>query len=326
MPDASTRPTTDVRIAIAPEPVPAYAVEAVEEAGATIAPLADAEALVWTSPAGPDELAATLEQAPNARWVHLRWAGVEDFARLGLFDPARTARTARTASTGLTWTCGKGVFAEPVAEHALALALAGLRQLPERVRATSWQPQGGQSLYDGRVTILGAGGIAEKLIELLRPMRTHVTVVRRQDAPMPGADRTFTVDRITDAVHEAQVVFVALALTPGTDGIVDARVLEAMHPEAWLVNVGRGRHVVTDGLVEALSNNTIAGAALDVTEPEPLPDGHPLWTLPNTLITPHTANTFEMAVGAMKQRIVENVRRFAAGEPLVGTVDPRLGY
>lgn len=313
MPDA-----TDVRIAIAPEPVPAYAVEAVGAAGAKIVPLGpETEALVWTSPAGPEQLAATLEQVPNARWVHLRWAGVEDFARLGLFDPART---------DLTWTCGKGVFAEPVAEHALALALAGLRQLPDRVRATTWQPQGGQSLYDGKVTILGAGGIAEKLIELLRPMRTHVTVVRRQDTPLEGAGRTLTVDRLTDAVQEAQVVFVALALTPDTDGIVDARILDAMNDEAWLVNVGRGRHVVTGDLVEALTGGTIAGAALDVTEPEPLPDSHPLWTLPNALITPHTANTFEMAVGAMKQRIVENVRRFAAGEPLVGTVDPRLGY
>ena len=315
MPDDSA--ARDVRIAIAPEPAPAYAIEAVEEAGATIVPLVEAEALVWTSPAGPDELATTLERAPSARWVHLRWAGVEDFARLGLFDPART---------DLTWTCGKGVFAEPVAEHALALALAGLRQLPDCVGATTWQPQGGQSLYDGRVTILGAGGIAEKLIELLRPMRAHVTVVRRQDAPMPHADRTLTIDKLTEAVEQAQVVFVALALTPDTDGVVDHHVLHAMSDHAWLVNVGRGRHVVTADLVNALRNNTIAGAALDVTEPEPLPDGHPLWTLPNALITPHTANTFEMAVGAMKQRIVENVRRFAAGEPLVGTVDPRLGY
>jgi phosphoglycerate dehydrogenase-like enzyme len=182
------------------------------------------------------------------------------------------------------------------------------------------------SLYDGHVTILGGGGIAERLIELVTPMRTEVTVVRRSDAPVPGAARVLPPDGLDDALQTADAVVVALALTPETEGIIDGRALEQMQRHAWLVNVGRGEHVVTDDLVHALSNNAIGGAALDVTDPEPLPDGHPLWSLPNVIITPHTANTFEMAVPAMKARIVENVRRFAKGEPLVGTVDPTLGY
>ena len=303
------------RVALAPDPVPDYAIEAVREAGAEIVPLAEAEALMWTSPKGPEALAETLKGAgDDLRWVHLRWAGVEDFARLGLFDPE------------LTWTCGKGVFAEPVAEHALALALAGLRDLPERVRATSWGAQSGRSLFGGNVTILGGGGITEVLVELLRPLKTTITVVRRSNTRMKWVHRILPPDRLDDALSSADVVFVAWALTPETTGVLDAAKLRLMPPHAWLVNVGRGQHVVTDDLVEALRDGAIGGAALDVTDPEPLPDGHPLWEMPNVIITPHTANTFEMAIEPMKKRIVDNIKLFAAGKPLIGTVDPELGY
>ena len=303
-----------VRVALAPDPVPAYAREAVDEAHADVVPLAEAEVLVWTSPSGPDALAETMAAAPKLRWVHLRWAGVEDFAARNLFTP------------DVTWTCGKGVFAEPVAEHALALGLAGLRQLPERALARRWGEPSGVSLYDGRVTVLGGGGITERFVELVAPMRVHVTVVRRSGAPMPGVANVLTPDRIDDALPNADLVVVALALTPETIGIVDERRLRLMHKDAWLVNVGRGKHVVTDDLVTVLRERAIGGAALDVTEPEPLPDSHPLWQCDNCLITPHTANTFEMAVPAMKQRIVDNLRRYEAGEPLIGLVDPHLGY
>jgi phosphoglycerate dehydrogenase-like enzyme len=109
-------------------------------------------------------------------------------------------------------------------------------------------------------------------------------------------------------------------------GVIGAGELARMEPHAWLVNVARGRHVDTGALVEALRAGAIGGAALDVTEPEPLPDGHPLWDLPNVIVTPHTANTQEMAKPLLGRRITENVRRFAAGEPLIGPVDVSLGY
>ena len=306
------------RVAVAPEPAAAWVEEAVVAGGGRVAPLADAEALVWTAPRGADELRRLLTGAPGVRWVQLPWAGVEEFARLGVFGDD---------GSGRRWTCGKGVYAEPVAEHALALALAGLRHLPDRVRATSWGRQAGRSLYDGRVTVLGAGGITECLVGLLRPMRTEVTVVRRDgDRPFPGASRTLGTDRLLDALPGADVVFLALALTPETVGVIGTAALAAMAPHAWLVNVARGRHVDTDALVSALRDGRIGGAALDVTEPEPLPDGHPLWDLPNVIVTPHTANTQEMAIPLLSARITENVRRFAAGEELVGPVDAALGY
>ena len=121
-------------------------------------------------------------------------------------------------------------------------------------------------------------------------------------------------------------MFLALALTPETEGIISADELELMEDHAWLVNVARGRHVVTDDLVGALADRAIGGAGLDVTDPEPLPDDHPLWTMPNCLLTPHVGNTPEMAVPLLAQRITANVRRFADGEELVGLVDVDAGY
>jgi phosphoglycerate dehydrogenase-like enzyme len=232
----------------------------------------------------------------------------------GLIDQARA------------WTSAKGSYAKPVAEHALMLALAGLRVLPERIRAHSWGAPAGVSLYGARVTILGGGGITTELLGLLAPFRVEATVVRRQVEPVPGATRTVTTARLDDVLPGALVVFVALALTPETRRIIGAPQLAAMDDQAWLVNVARGPHVHTDALVTALRAGEIAGAGLDVTDPEPLPDGHPLWTAPNCIITPHTADTWEMIIPLLAARITANVVHFAAGEPLEGPVDPAAGY
>jgi phosphoglycerate dehydrogenase-like enzyme len=128
------------------------------------------------------------------------------------------------------------------------------------------------------------------------------------------------------ALSDAKVVFLALALTPETEKIIGAAQLAAMRPDGLLVNVARGRHVDTEALVTALERPEIGGAALDVTDPEPLPDGHPLWTEERCIITPHTADTPEMTRQPLALRIRDNVARFAAGEPLTGLVDAVAGY
>jgi phosphoglycerate dehydrogenase-like enzyme len=128
------------------------------------------------------------------------------------------------------------------------------------------------------------------------------------------------------AIPDADVVVIALALTQHTRGIVDAAFLSRMAAHAWLVNVGRGGHVVTDDLVAALLEQRIGGAALDVTDPEPLPQGHPLWSIPRCIITPHIGNTPEMGLPLIAARVRDNVARYVAGEPLVGLVDVELGY
>ena len=270
------------------------------------------DALVWMAPDDVDGLRVALDAAPSARWVQLPFAGVEAFRHV--LDPDRT------------WTCAKGVYAEPTAEHALALALAGLRRLPERARADSWGEQSAATLFDAPVVVVGGGGITQALLGLLAPFRSHVTVVRRSADPVPGAHRTVEVDRLDDVLPDALVVVLALALTPSTVGIIGAEQLAAMSSSAWLVNVARGAHVDTDALVEALRSEAIGGAALDVTDPEPLPTGHPLWSLPNCLITPHTANPWQTAQPLLARRISANVRRFSVDEPLLGLVDLDAGY
>ncbi|HEU5419511.1 MAG TPA: D-isomer specific 2-hydroxyacid dehydrogenase family protein [Streptosporangiaceae bacterium] len=305
---------TSSRIAIGPEPWDEV-IAAVRGAGGELTEIGPAaDALIWLDASDIDGLTKALAAAQAARWVQLPFAGVERVAEAGLLDPART------------WTCAKGAYAEPVAEHALMLAMAGLRFLRRRIQARSWGTAAGESLYDQPVTILGGGGIAVSLLELLAPMRAEVTVVRRQPGALPGAARTLQAGQLLEALAPARVVFVALALTPATEGIIGAAQLAAMRRDAWLVNVARGRHVDTDALVAALRERSIGGAALDVTDPEPLPEGHPLWDLDNCIITPHTADTAEMIRQLLSRRIQRNVAAFAAGQPLEGLVDPAAGY
>jgi phosphoglycerate dehydrogenase-like enzyme len=305
---------TPPRVAVGPYPSD-FATDAVRDGGGEVVDLADRpDSLVWLDPSDVAGLTDWLAEVPDARWVQLPFAGVERVAEAGLLDDERI------------WTCAKGAYAEPVAEHALTLALAGLRHLPARVVARSWGIPAGTSLYDQKVTILGGGGIATSLLEQLAPFRVDATVVRRTPEPVPGATRTLSVDRLHESLGDALVVVLALALTPDTAGIIGAAELDVMPTSAWLVNVARGGHVDTGALVAALSAGSIAGAALDVTDPEPLPDGHPLWDLDNCIITPHTADTIEMVVPLLADRIRTNVRCLAAGEPLVGRVDASAGY
>ncbi len=226
------------RIALAPEPAPGWMAEAISDGGGHLVPLAEAEAIIWADPRDPDTLAKALDDAPQARWIQLPFAGIENFSHL--IDHDRE------------WTCGKGVYAEPVAELALSLALAGMRGLGTYARADSWCPPQGINLLRGRVTILGGGGISESLVRLLQPWDCHITVVRRNVSDMDGVDEVLEADRYADALPGADLVVVALALTPETDGIIASGELELMERHAWLVNVARGRHVVTEDLVTAL--------------------------------------------------------------------------
>jgi phosphoglycerate dehydrogenase-like enzyme len=310
MPTAADR----ARIAVLPAGVRTFIADAVEAGGGVLSDAGDAVALVWTETAAAEPLGHVLDDQAGLHWVQLPWAGVEPYV-----DVIR-------AHADRTWTCGKGVYAEPVAEHALALALAGMRGLGHYARARSWTGQRGHNLLGARVTIVGGGGIAVSLLRLLEPFGCEVTVVRRNPRAMPGATRVVGGDRLDDALAGAELVVLALPLLPGTAGLIDRRRLDLLAPDACLVNVARGQHVVTADVVDALRDGALGSAGLDVTDPEPLPDGHPLWDLPNAIVTPHTANTQEMALPLLSARITDNVRRWIAGEPLVGSVDPVAGY
>jgi phosphoglycerate dehydrogenase-like enzyme len=284
---------------------------AIAAAGGTVAEPGQAVALVWGREPSA-KLAELLAGHPGIRWVQLIEAGVEAHARL--------------LGDGRLWTSGKGQSAPAVAEHALLLVLAGFRNLKVKARASSWGPVDGRTLYGRKVTILGGGGIAQELVRLLSPFHVHVCVVRKHPCEMPGVDQVMPFSDLRRAVAGADAVVVAGALTPETRGAIDAAVLKAIGPQGWLVNVARGAWVVTDDLGAALRNHWIAGASLDVTDPEPLPDGHPLWTFDNCLITPHSANPASTAEPAIRARVETNVRSYREGKTMTGIVDAELGY
>ena len=278
--------------------------EAVTAAGGRIAPLHEADALVWLD-SNPDSLPDALPE--HVRWVQLPSAGVENW--LPRLDEKRV------------WTSAAGAYGRPVAEHALALMLAGARRLADCARADRWTDPPVRPLDGSTVVIVGIGGIGRELVGLLAPLDVEVLAVTRR-----GRDGTLPVDRLGEALPAAHHVVLAAPATADTRHLIGAGELDAMRDDAWLVNVARGALVDTDALVAALAAGSIAGAALDVTDPEPLPDGHPLWREPRALITPHVANPDVTLRHYLAPHVRQNVVRFAHGDDLLSVVDAVAGY
>jgi len=302
-------------IAVAPDSRPVMyeaMCRAVSAAGARLVEPREAEGLIWADPGRTEEFPEIVADAGRLSWIQLPYAGIEPFAH--------------HLDDRWTWTCGKSVYAPAVAETVLSLILALGKNLHGYARMRSWSGPEGRILAGSRITILGGGGITSHLLPLLAPWGCDVTVVRRSDTPLPGADRTITSARLHEVLPMTDVLVLALALTAETTGIIGRPEFEALPDQAIVVNVARGGHVVTDELVDALQGGRIAAAALDVTDPEPLPDGHPLWSLPNCLITPHIGNTPEMGIRLLEAFVVDNVRRFCEGRELLAGVDVALGY
>lgn len=237
-----------------------------------------------------------------------------------------------------TWTCTKGIYGPACAELALALILAAARIVHYHARRTSWIPRreistmsSDQSAAPRRVAgttavIIGTGGIGLALAEMLEPLKVRVIGVNRSGREIDGIDRVASVGELDEVLGKGDWIVLAAPSTPETRHLIDAERLGLMRSDAWLVNVARGNLVDTDALVNALRAGKIGGAALDVTEPEPLPEDHPLWKLENVIITSHTANTAAMALPDLSALVERNTRRFSRGEPLEGVIDPQVGY
>ncbi|AZA14111.1 D-isomer specific 2-hydroxyacid dehydrogenase family protein [Corynebacterium choanae] len=265
----------------------------------------------------------TADQFPklgeSVKWVQLTLAGIDAFFDRGIITPDRR------------WTNASGVYARPVAESAVALLLGALHLYPDALRRQQWDTSGyidkhSRWLYDSEVLIIGAGGIGKELIPMLQGFGCKVTGVNRSGNPVAGADRTVPFSELDTVLGEADHVILAAPLTAETHHLVDAEFLGKMKSSAVFVNVGRGPQVVTDDLVAALEQGTIWAAALDVTDPEPLPDGHPLFAMNNVLITPHVANTVSNIPRLISTAIVDNIRAYTNGETMPTEVDPARGY
>ncbi|MGC5010757.1 D-isomer specific 2-hydroxyacid dehydrogenase family protein [Streptosporangium sp. DT93] len=287
---------------------------AVSSGGGVLAPVAEADGLVWLVPGEAGLLRTTLEENPRIGWVQFPWAGVERFVESGVFG------------FPVVFSCAKGSFAGQVGEHALMLILTCLRNVSRQARTPRWDPVDPRSLHGRSVTILGGGGIAAELIRLLRPFGCRIRVIRRRPDDVEGADETLPPSALHEVLPGTDVLVLALALTPETRHVVDSAELKLLPEHAVVVNVARGGHIRTGALVDALRAGTISAAGLDVTDPEPLPEGHPLWDDPRVLVTSHCADSAEYVARMFCERVERNVRNLRAGLPLEGVIDSAAGY
>jgi phosphoglycerate dehydrogenase-like enzyme len=300
-------------VAIEPKSFPEYE-KAVEQAGGIFSTMSsEVRGLIWTDYSSPDALGELIDANQQLEWVQLPFAGVDAFAK--------------HLNKDVLFTSAKGAYREPVAEHALMLALALGRKIPTRVKASRWGKREAFSFYDSKVLLIGAGGISEELIKLLSPFRAEITVVRNNpDLALPGAKTVAGLDRLDSLIPAADLVVVTCALTDQTRGLINYRRLGLFKPTAYLVNIARGPIVVSDDLLRALDEGLLAGAGLDVTDPEPLPDGHAFFGRDDLILTPHTADTKEIVTRLFAARIEHNVKAFLGHGQWLGKVDPTLGY
>jgi phosphoglycerate dehydrogenase-like enzyme len=260
-----------------------------------------------------------LSRAPRLEWIHSFSAGVERVA------------TEAVRARDLTVTNARGVFSRPIAEYVVMMCLAIARRLPQLLelqRERTWQPLRGRELGSMTVGIVGYGSIGSELANLLAPFETKILATRRH--PERGASEPnvelLGSDQLDELLKRSDVVVVAAPLTDETAGMIGAPQLREMAEHAWLINIARGRLIDELALRRALESGWIGGAVLDVFTEEPLPGDSPLYGTPNLILTPHTSWSSDQVVDRSVGLFIENLRRFAAGEPLQNVVDLEAGY
>ncbi len=265
------------------------------------------------------------------------------------FDPARRLRWIQSPAAGVgnllfpalresavVVTNARGIHGAPIAEHVIAVSIALFRQLHRAIRrqaAHSWAKDelplsAYRSLAGACLGLVGLGAIGAAIADKAAALGMRVIAVRRNAAaPRPAAvAAVFPPDRLASLLEEADIVVLAAPLTPDTGGLIGSRELRQMKPGAILVNIARGKLVREGELAEELARGTIAGAALDVFEHEPLDSASPLWDLPNVIITPHTSGFRADYWDAAVNLFAENLNRYLDGRPLLNVVDKDAGY
>lgn len=269
-------------------------------------PASAAEVEVYVPPfLSTGHAADVMEHLPSLRYVQLLSAGADTFAP--------------KVPPGVTLCDAQGVHSSPTAEWAVAATLAMQRELPGFLRSQDlgrWDYQPTAEVSGQRVLIVGHGDIGAAIEARLAPFGVTFDRVARRARPGDGVASTAD---LPDLLPRADVVVVIVPLTPDTRGMVDAGFLSSMKEGSLLVNAARGPVVVTDALVAALQSRRIR-AAVDVTDPEPLPEGHPLWTCPGLLLTPHVAGSVPGTARRAYALVGDQLRRFVAGGALRNVV------
>ncbi|MBO0854896.1 MAG: D-2-hydroxyacid dehydrogenase [Nocardia sp.] len=259
---------------------------------------------------------AAWHRADRLRWVHVAATGVDAVLFDSLID------------SGVVVTNTRGVFDQPIAEYVLAQILSFAKDLPGSLRLQQrqqWRHRESERIAGAAALVVGTGSIGRAIARLLRAAGMDVRGLGRS----PRSDDPDFGSVATDLHAELPGADYVICVTPLTDEtryMFDAEAFAAMKPHARFVNVGRGEAVVTDDLVAALRGGALAGAALDVVDPEPLPTGHPLWEMPNVVLTPHNSGDFVGWRKALVAAFAENFERWEAGRPLRNVVDKELGY
>lgn len=263
--------------------------------------------------------ADTLLNCKNLRWVQLNSAGYANYDREDLKEHFK--------KNGIILTNSSAVYDEPCAEHLLAMILSFARALPsahdEQRENQSWQmhdlPPKPYLLNGQTALILGFGAIGRRLAELLRPLQMNLIGYKRTvhgDEPI----RVIEQSEVDKFLPKADHIINILPANAGTQNFLNAKRLANLKPGAFIYNIGRGTTIDQNALIRELKTGKIAGAYLDVTDPEPLPPEHPLWRVPNCFITPHIAGRYVNEKAAQVQHFIDNLRHFERGEKLINQI------
>lgn len=280
---------------------------------------ADAQAIVGTCSE------KVLSGAPQVFWVQVFTAGVERCVVLPVMKEGHKLLTN-----------GQRIGSPALAEHAVAMMMALARGLDvyhtnqvkgKWVRETGLERSDHMELEGRTMLVVGLGGIGTQVAKRGHGLGMRVIATRNSSREGPVyVDYVGLSDELLELASRADVVINTVPLTDQTRGMFDAEFFEAMKSDAFFISVGRGGSTVTDDLVAALQSGSIKGAGLDVTDPEPLPEGHVLWSMPRVIISPHTAGRSDKGLNRLSLMMKENIRRYVAGEPMLSVVDIERGY
>jgi phosphoglycerate dehydrogenase-like enzyme len=260
------------------------------------------------------------ERAPMLRWVHTLGAGVD-----GTLFP-------ELVESDVVLISEKGTVGPHLAEQAFALLLALTRGIARSIRERTWENRlsirsGAWELTDRTMGVVGLGGTGREVARRAAAFGMRVVAVDPEEVPKPPeVSALWKMDRFDDLLEQSDVVVVCAPLTAETRGMFDQAAFRRMRRHALLVNVTRGGIVDESALMHALAEGLIAGAGLDVTPREPLPADHPLWDMPNVVVTPHVAGASPYRLDRAIEVFVDNLTRDRAGQPLQSLIDKRKGY
>ena len=265
---------------------------------------------------------STLPQMTNLKWLQLVSSGADSYAKSGLIDKNKTALTNAT-----------GAYGHAIAEYMVAGVMSVTKKFHlyrDNQPAGCWHDFGfSKTIRSSKVLVVGLGDIGGQFAEKMAALGCEIHAIKRTVSDVPTYVKSISsLNKLNELLPEMDIVALCLPNSPATQNVIDAEQLQLMKNDAILINVGRGNAVNTDALTKALQENIIGNAILDVTDPEPLPNDHPLWKCKNAVITPHISGGYhaQETIEGIENIILENARRYVDGAELINQVDFETGY